>query len=362
MNRIGISVDSDVLRAVVVRGGDVVWSGEVRVRDPKALSSEIAGLITSVPRTRWRRPAVTGTIGSRAAQLKRINGLPANASDRALSDAIRLSAPRFFLTNGSPLLTSNIHRRDGDLWCAAADEDVVTALADACRATGMAFRGCVPSAAAARGVAPPSGEYARFADARAAAIGGAHSPFLIDPGAPARARQRRARDRALLVACAVVAFVAAFVMPGIKAIVRERDAAARLQALRGQSIAPMAAMRDFTAAAELVRRVEAFSSSRRSMVTLLGALSQVLPESTAILSFHADSAGGTLVLLTPVGNTVLPEISRAPGIVSADITGAVTRETVAGAPVERVATAFRFVRPRPPRRPGPPEKGPGGTR
>lgn len=361
-NRIGISIDPDVLRAVAVRGTDVVWTGEVPVRNPEALPVDIAGLIASAPRARWRRPVVTGTIGSRAAQLKRISGLPANASDRALSDAVRLSAPRFFLTNGSPLLTSNIHRRDGELWCAAIDEDVVTALAEACRAAGMPFRGCVPSAAAARDAAPPSDEQARFADARAAAIAGTHSPFLIDPGAPARSRERRTRDRALLVACAVVAFAGALVGPGIRAIVRERSAAAHLQALGEQSAAPLTAMRDFSAAAEVVRRVEAFSSSRRSMVALLGALSRVLPESTAILSFHADSTGGTLVLLTPVGNTILPEISRAPGIVSADITGAITRETVAGAPVERVATTFRFVRPRPAHLPGSPVKGPGGMR
>jgi hypothetical protein len=78
---------------------------------------------------------------------------------------------------------------------------------------------------------------------------------------------------------------------------------------------------------------------------LLGSLSQVLPESTAIVSFHMDSTGGTLIALAPVGNTILPELSHAAGVVSAEITGAVTREAVGGVPVQRVVTTFRFVRP-----------------
>lgn len=362
MDRIGISIAPDVMRAVVVRGTGIVWSAEAPVRDPHALPTAIAALVASVPRTRWRRRDVTGALGPCAAQLKRISGLPANANDRALSDAVRLSASRFFLTNGSPLLTSSIVRREGELWCAAAGEDVVTALADACRATRIPFRGCVPAAAATAGVTTVLGpDEARFAEAYAAAVGGARSPFLIDPDAATRTKRSRTRLGALLAACAGFVLSGTLLGPGVRAVVRERDARARLHSLSAQSAAPLAAMREFSAAAEVVRRVDTFASSRRSTVTLLGSLSQVLPESTAIISFHVDSVGGTLVALTPVGNTILPDISRATGVVSAEITGAVTRETVAGVPVQRVVTTFRFVRPRVTRGARSPGTVPGGA-
>ncbi|HEY2849478.1 MAG TPA: hypothetical protein VGI97_06345 [Gemmatimonadaceae bacterium] len=345
MERIGVSIDPDVIRVAVMRGGKVVWAGESVVRDPVALSGEIAALLASAPRSRWRNRSVIGAIGANAAQLKRIGGLPAAAPDRVLSDAVRLNAPRFFLTHGAPLLTSNVVRRDAELWCAAADESVVAALAEACSTARVRFRGCVPSIAMAGSATALGAEGARFAEAYRAAVEGSRSPFLIDPGAGLRAARRRTRVRALLAAGVVVVLAGILLGPAIGAIIRERAATARLRTLAAQAAAPLAAIREVSSAAAVVRRVDAFASSRRSAVALLGSLSQVLPESTAIVSFHMDSTGGTLVALTPIGNTIIPDLSRAVGVVSAEITGAVTREAIAGVPVQRLVTTFRFVRP-----------------
>ena len=192
----------------------------------------------------------------------------------------------------------------------------------------------------------PESDAPPFSAAYGAAVHGKRSPFLIDPGAAPRATRRRRAIRASLVFSSLIASTGIALAPALRAIVRERAASARLRELRGRSAAPLAAMRDLASAADMVRRVNAFASSRRSAVALLGSLSQVLPESTAIVSFHIDSVGGTLVVLTPIGGTILPDISRATGVVSAEITGAVTRETVGGAAVQRQVTAFRFVRPR----------------
>ncbi|MGH7655106.1 MAG: hypothetical protein ACREN6_10640 [Gemmatimonadaceae bacterium] len=361
MERIGVSIDTGVLRAAIVRGAKVVWTGESAVRDPSALAGEIVALLARAPRARWRNRELTGVIGGNASQLKRIGGLPTAASDRALSDAVRLNASRFFLTNGSPLVTSNIVRRDAELWCAAADETVVTALAEACSTARVCFRGCVPSVAAAGNATALGAEEVRFADGYAAAVEGARSPFLIDPGAGLRASRHRTHVRALIAAGVIVALAGIFLGPAIGAVTRERAATARLHMLAAQAAAPLAAMRDFAAAAAVVRRVDAFASSRRSTVALLGSLSQVLPESTAIVSFHMDSTGGTLVALAPVGNTIIPDLSRAAGIVSAEITGAVTREAIAGVPVQRVVTTFRFVRPHAARSARLPEAKPGAA-
>jgi hypothetical protein len=310
------------------------------------LAGEIGALIAAVPRGKWRRRDITGAIGPCAAQVKRIAGVPVTADDRALTDAVRLNSQRFFLGNGSPLLTSNVVRREGALWCAAIEEPVVAALAEACRVAGVSFLGCVPSTTTRIEAAALGANAQRFAAAYGAAIGGARSPFLIDPGAELRVTRRRRVVRASLVVSFLVASAGIALAPAFRAILRERAATARLHELAARSAAPLAAMRDLATAAEVVRQVNAFASSRRSTVALLGSLSQMLPDSTAIVSFHMDSVGGTLVALTPVGGAILPDISRATGIVSAEITGAVTRETVGGAPVQRLVTSFRFVRPR----------------
>ncbi len=390
MDRIGVSICHDVLRMVVVRASGVVWSGEAAVRDPEALAADIDALLASAPRRRWHNREVLGAIGPYAAQMKRVAGVPGAAGDRALSDAVRLNASRFFLRNGAPLVTSSVSRRDGEVWCAALHAPVVAALAEACRIRGVRFRGCVPSAVALGAgftdgrvvlsdgdaveevillhgecagvrrvhtgervtttVRPPLAalgpDAARFADAYGAAIAGARSPLLVDPAAAPRARRRRAFVRAALGLCLLTASAGIVAGPAIRATFRERRAVERLKELGARSAAPLAAMRDLATATQVVRRVDAFASSRRSMVLLLGSLSQELPDSTAIVSLHVDSIGGTLVALAPVGTTILPDISRTSGIASAEITGAVTRETVAGAVLQRLVTAFRFARPR----------------
>jgi hypothetical protein len=390
VDRIGVSISHDALRMVVVRGSAVIWRGEAPVHDPDVLAAELAALIATAPRSRWHHREVVGAIGPCAAQLKRVAGVPSAAGDRALSDAVRVNATRFFLGNGAPLVTSSVWRRDGEFWCAALQAPVVAALAEACRIRGVRFRGCVPSAVAlgagltdgrviwsdgdaveevllqggecagvrrvhsdervTTAVRPALGplgtDAARFADAYGAAIAGVRSPLLVDPRAAPRAEHRRKLVRASLAVCLLIASAGVTVGPGIRAIFRERSAIKRLNELGARSAAPLAAMRDLATATQVVRRVDAFASSRRSMVVVLGSLSQLLPDSTAIISLRVDSIGGTLVALTPVGNTILPDIARASGVVSAEITGAVTRETVAGATLQRLATTFHFARPR----------------
>jgi hypothetical protein len=348
---VGLCVHADIVRAVAMRGAVIVWTGEVRLAEDGSLRGQVVSLLLSMPQRKWERRVVTAMIGPHAAQLKRITGMPANVTDRIISDAVRLNAPRFFLTNGSPLLTSGVVRREGELWCAAVDAPMVETLAGACHAARIRFRGSVPSAAVAGDIAMPEAIDIRFADAYHAAVAAAHSPFLIDPAAPRRAAQHQTIMRAAVGAALFVTIAGVLAAPGFRARAREREATAQLRAIREQSAAPLAASRERAAAADIVRRVEAFRSARRSAVTLLGSLSQALSDSTAIVSFHMDSTGGILVALTPLGSTVVPELSRAAGVVSAEVAGAVTRETVAGAPMQRVTATFRFVRPPAKRKP-----------
>lgn len=78
------------------------------------------------------------------------------------------------------------------------------------------------------------------------------------------------------------------------------------------------------------------------MVSLLGRVAQILPESTALLSFRADSVGGNFVLLTTSGTEILPEISRADGLESADLVGNVASQSFGTARLQRMMVRYRF--------------------
>jgi hypothetical protein len=88
--------------------------------------------------------------------------------------------------------------------------------------------------------------------------------------------------------------------------------------------------------------VAAFDGGRRSATLLLADLTRALPDSSAIAAIRVDTAGGTLVALTPRAATVLSGIERVPGIVAPEIPGPVTREAVRGRELERLTVRFRL--------------------
>ena len=141
MMRIGLGIASDRVRAVGARGGDVLWAIEGGRSADGELAGDIVTLLRHAALPRWPRSVVVGAIGPAASQTKRLTGLPTMAGETALRSIVREGAPRFFLRNGIPLVTSGVRVEEpGSLWAVAFDVPEVRAVESACRTLGVRLR------------------------------------------------------------------------------------------------------------------------------------------------------------------------------------------------------------------------------
>ena len=77
------------------------------------------------------------------------------------------------------------------------------------------------------------------------------------------------------------------------------------------------------------------------MTLLLAALAREIPDSTALITLRLDSLEGSVTTITTQAADVLPQLTDIPGIVAPRIVGSITKETTAGAPLERATIRFR---------------------
>src|SRR5207244_12006646 len=94
-----------------------------------------------------------------------------------------------------------------------------------------------------------------------------------------------------------------------------------------------------------LERVERFQEQRGKTTVLLGAISEALPESTALVTLRLDTLEGNFVALTPHAAEILPQLATVADIVAPKIVGSLTKETVGTAQVQRAT--IRFKRPAP---------------
>jgi hypothetical protein len=384
---LGVGIGADRIRAVAVRGGTVAWAGEAELDgDPGAALAE---LLAAAPLPRWPRPSVALALGPARAQLRRITGLPQVADERMLTQVVRQGAGKFFLRNGKPLVTSRVRVVGlGEVWCAAFEQATVDALAAACRAAGLTVRGIVPTVAvldraltgerlawrdgdvwveveraadgelqAVRRTRVPADatvdagdavpvpalarvgpHAAQFADAYGAALLRRGEPLALEPrgddGAPARWRLP-------LAAAAVCLSLAAYAVLPVRAANRAEAAAlarlARVQAGRAAAAQAVEGERRVTAA---LAEVAGFDSARYAQTRLLADINHALPTGSAVVVLKVDSAGGSMVALTPRASAILGPLERVAGVHGTQIVGTVTHEVVGGRPVERVGIRF----------------------
>jgi hypothetical protein len=385
---LGVGVGADRIRAVAVRGGAVAWAGEAELADPRDPGAALRELLASAPLPRWPRPTVALALGPSLSQLRRITGLPQVADERMLTQVVRESAGKFFLRNGKPLVTTRVRVVGyGEVWCAAFEQPLVDALAAACRAAGLNVRGVVPTVAvlhrALKGARlawrdgevrveverGDDGELAAVRRTRVPASAGdegqtpvpalarigagavsfadAYGAALLRRGEPLALEPRQGdgagppRWRLPLAAAALAAsLAAAAVLPVRAARQAERGALARLERVSTASAAAREAGAAELRVTAALAEVAAFDSARYAQTHLLADLNRALPVGSALLSFRVDSAGGSVVALTPSASAVLAPLERVPGVRGVQIVGAVTHEVAAGRELERVSIRF----------------------
>ena len=388
---IGLGIGRESVRAVAVRGDHIAWALE-RSRSEEPLAQTIGQVLADAPRARWPRRLAVAAVGPSQAQTKRLVGLPVVRDMAQLSDLVRESAPRFFLRNGVPLVTTCRAGLAGVTWGAALEKPVLDAIELACRAHRVQLSAVVPTVAvlgltvepgrdstsiewrdadvrtevrieagalvdvrrangdSAEGAAlialtsalhtlDPDGW--RFADAFGAARAQPSTMLAWRPAGSRDSRSVSGWRLALAGIALVVSAAAALAGPGVAARFAERKAAARLASLAAVRRDLAFAEREVGKVTAALAEVSAFDASRYSMIRLLGDLTRALPDESALITLRLTRDAGNLVALTPRAAVVLVKLENVPGIESAEIIGPVTREMVAGKTLERVTVRFR---------------------
>jgi hypothetical protein len=407
---VGVGIGADAVRAVELSGSDIVWAQELAVTEERPLPLALRELLATIPAGRWPRPSVAVVVGPTHAQLRRIRGLPEIRDRRVLASIVQQSVTRYFLQNGTPVLTTGpAVGGPGDPWAGAVEQSVVQAAAEACRAQGLRLLSVTPTAAVlayafgdgvvewrdgdvrllvttdAAGLrecrrvpAGASGEErgmltaaapvsslraladgdagARFADAYAAALDGGRGALALRPGRAlsTAAPVPPARIAIAAVVCALSLLVAALA-PGLSAARQERAARRALAALASRGREALAAERALADRTRLLAELAAFERSTSSPTLLLASLSEAIERPSMLAALHLDAAGGTLTALTPSAASLLAMLDGVPEISAPAIVGAVTPEA---APVPHLPPTGIS----PTAVPGAPPSPPGGAR
>ncbi|MBB4638029.1 hypothetical protein [Longimicrobium terrae] len=381
---LGIAVGADRIRAVALNGGRIVAANETTMAEG-GVQAAVAELLAGAPLPRFPRPRVVVALGPSRSQTRRIGGLPPLDDARMLAEIVREGVSRFFLRNGVPLATTGVRMVEpGVVWAAALDERVLREVDAACRAAGLRVDRYVPSLAVlghaltdgevvwadggwtvearyavtelasvrrlpeGTAIVPPPvvpalarlGEDAwQYADAYGAAALPAWEPLALRPagGGPGTVPRWRV---AVAAAAALAALTFTALAPALRAMRAEDEAAARIAKVQSRHRAAAETERELVRVTAGLREAAAFGAGSYSPLLLLSDLTAALPAGSALITLRVDTAGGSLVALSPRAEAVVQPLEKVPGLVSPEIVGPVTRESLLGRELERVTIRF----------------------
>jgi hypothetical protein len=373
---VGLGISTESLRAVCVRAGRVTWAREIALDVDMSMEDVLDELLASVPRPRTARIRVVAAVGPARSQVRRLRGLPPVKSGALLSALVRQDPTRFFLQNGVPVVTTDVQPLDdGTAWAGAIEKPVVDAIVRACRRRRWRTPLITPTAAALIRViedesiewldgdialmlthehselqdcrrearaphddlddegtpvanilpAAPTfaGDAVRFADAIGAATLGARLPLVHRPSSAKTNIALPVWRWTLAASCAVLAIAFALMAPGLVAIRDANRARQELASIATASAAAMSTERQLAGSVLLLAELSRFDRSSRSMTMTLASITRAVRPPTMLLSIHVDSAGGTLVALTPRAMALLDMLAHAPELSAPTIVGPV---------------------------------------
>jgi hypothetical protein len=391
--RLGVSIHAGEVRALLVKRGDVHWrSSLVCEYSPASAAETFERLLASLPKQLGFRRA-TVAIGPQWCQVKQIEGLPAVNDLALLTKLLRENNASFFLRGAGRLALSDVVRLSGgSFWAAAFEEEIATSVIETLKRLRFIDTQVVPSLSAVASILPSGvwcwrdgehvieltiGERRAFGGVRrvatdievvqppltgalvklgdeawvnSAAFGAAVSRGRLsfawrptpDPKRLARARKIRIGIAAALSAVAAVGAIAA---PGARASQLIRDRSGELAALRASQTEVARAQGELRRVAATLDRVERFREQRGKITMLIGAISQALPESTALVTLRLDTLEGNFVALTPHAADILSQLADVSDIVQPKIVGSLTKETMGPVQVERATVRFKRLAP-----------------
>ena len=385
--RFGVAVSRTTVTAMLIRQSRICWRAKGDVNGGETHGDVLLRLLKTAPLPRGIRPRATVVAGLAFSQLKRISGLP-SAPAATLARIVRENPSSFFLTGREPLLVTDVDcRSDGVVWVAAFDGAVVSPVVEALSRRGITKVTVIPYAVAIAALLP-AGVHALVEDGigveitsieggRIAVMGRTASPAADSAGAvelagflgeaapsysaafaaarftaqtllswratPGERRTRTRRRLGLTVAVTVFALssTATIFAPAGRASREARVAKQALGTFGSESDSGTRVQTELRAVSADLDRLARFEKERGGIIALLGAISEQLPESSAVVSLHLDEAEGSFVVLAPHASDVMQQFSEIRGVFAPRIVGSMTRELHGNARLERVSIRFR---------------------
>lgn len=375
---VGVSVSSLSVSAVALRAGRIVWTREVSRSGEQPVEESLIELLESLPKAGMMRPRIHACVGAQSSQVRNV-GEQAWSRDRQLACAIVGESPgRFFLVNGTPIVTTDVQPSAGrGMLVGAIDRPIVDALALVCRRLRLRLVLVSPAAAVlghaiegARAVlrdgdlslvatyedaqlatsrrvrsaeveSDPSTAVALHRELRAGDDGGRFMAAFgaARAGDSVRLAIRPKRDasgnrRRVITAASACALAGAFALAGppLAAVRRADDARASKATIARSGERALETERRLGDAAVTLGELRAFARGTRSATLLLASLSEAIEHPTMLLSLQADTLGGTLVALTPRASALMAMLDTVPEIAEARIMGPVTLQQSFGPP------------------------------
>lgn len=387
--RIGLALGHDSLRAVVVRGGRITWTGEA-AREPGApRADEIVALLSAVPLPRWPRPVLAVAVGPHASQVKRLEGLPPLTDGEVLRAIVQQRPEAFFLQNGTPVRTTGVRPAgEGAAWSAAIDVTHVDSVRQAAAVLRLRLAFVAPSAvvlprvlederfvvadgpvaldvtrsaggfesirrlpasaaeamepapvAALRAIDDP----ARFAEAYGAAVAAPGDPLTLGPAGDVPWEARRRRRRLLPPAILAAAAAAALLLSPLQPYLAARRAEAELREVQASNAwrltVDVLAQRERVTAA--LAEVDSFALARPRQAALLAALARALPDSAALEKVEVRDGEARLVIVAPRAAGAISALRAAPGLGEVALVGQVAETPAANGFLQRATLRVR---------------------
>jgi hypothetical protein len=184
-----------------------------------------------------------------------------------------------------------------------------------------------------------------FIAAYCAALTSPRRSFVWRPIPSSADARTMARVRVGAAAAALVVSVfAALAAPGVRMMLAARTMSHELDRLRTLEIEMGRIDGELRRVSAQLDRIDAFRAARGRFALLLGALSQSLPDSTALVSLRVDTLEASFVALAPHAADILPQIASIDDVAAPRIVGPIGRETIGGVRIERATIRFRRTR------------------
>jgi hypothetical protein len=340
---VGLVIGETSVSAALLRGGVTLWSGEQAISedDTRALAIAIAmkKLLASAPTigpTSGRRRLALGVLlQPPLVQVRRLEGLPP-LDERLLDRLVSENASSLFLRRDGGLAIGKVERSADALWGAAIDRVVVNEIVAAAHQLRFALRGIAPVS-----MFVEEKECAPHALCAVASRVDRRTPLVWTPDRFVERPHVRRRLRAAIVSALVTAGVLAWSVPILRAAIGERRMARELAAMHDVETEALRSAAELARVTRSLSERAAFDANRGRVTSVLAAVTQALPDSTAMLSFQADSLDVRLTVLSARVMDMLPALAGASHTASLRLVGPVSHELVNDVRLERAAFRFR---------------------